>query len=260
MLQGCSESISSMYRFISSARLSKTDRNPWRTEPQSWRSIHCWGSVDRAQIVLRRRGVRDICQSVLRRRGCRGLRVRACPAAASRPPPCPYHAYSAAWMGGKTVSTAEGQKGMLGRGIRKGRPINLHIRSQCINSSSGESMNWLNTITSLAASKYIFCSWKKISLLTLQIINRPVVARAVLQSPLLLIHSYSRWSFHSESSRHCLSQTIRAVELKFWENVHPPPCVTCHVSHVTCHVSCVTQSVGASRWRVCYQRGLPRLV
>ena len=51
----------------------------------------------------------------------------------------------------------------------------------------------------------------------------------------------------------------------------------CHVSHVTCHVSCVTchmshviffffyvkkigQSGGASRWRVCYQRGLPRLV
>ena len=64
--------------------------------------------------------------------------------------------------------------------------------------------------------------------------------------------------------------------------------VTCHVSHVTCHVSPVTchmstkknwtfflfiylyffflckkkigKSGGASRWRVCYQRGLPRLV
>ena len=70
--------------------------------------------------------------------------------------------------------------------------------------------------------------------------------------------------------------------------------VTCHVSHVTCHMSHVTchlshvkifvltffiiiitrniyilffnplkknlQSGGASRWRVCYQRGLPRLV
>ena len=66
--------------------------------------------------------------------------------------------------------------------------------------------------------------------------------------------------------------------------------VTCHVSRVTCHVTCVTchvspvtckkkieekieekkfkkyhakkigQSGGASRWRVCYQRGLPRLV
>ena len=48
--------------------------------------------------------------------------------------------------------------------------------------------------------------------------------------------------------------------------------VTCHVSRVMCHVSHVTcnfnffflqnflQSGGASRWRVCYQQGLPRLV
>ena len=67
------------------------------------------------------------------------------------------------------------------------------------------------------------------------------------------------------------------------------PPQTCHMSHVTCHMSCVTshmsrvtchlshvifffyiliffyvkkngQSGGASRWRVCYQRGLPHLV
>ena len=58
-------------------------------------------------------------------------------------------------------------------------------------------------------------------------------------------------------------------------------CVTCHMSRVTCHVSRVTchmshvtchkkniyiyikkngKSGGASRLRVCYQRGLPRLV
>ena len=51
--------------------------------------------------------------------------------------------------------------------------------------------------------------------------------------------------------------------------------VTCHVSHVTCHMSRVTshmslffssffsffgQSGRAYWWRVCYQRGLPRLV
>ena len=60
--------------------------------------------------------------------------------------------------------------------------------------------------------------------------------------------------------------------------------VTCHVSPVTCHVSPVTsrekkitlflllkknyiylsekigQNGGASRWRVCFHRGLPRLV
>ena len=87
------------------------------------------------------------------------------------------------------------------------------------------------------------------------------------------------------------------MELKFWENVHPPKHVTCHMSHGTCHVSHVTchlshvtchlspvtchlspvtchmyfffnfslfflsykkigQSGGASRWRVCYQRGI----
>ena len=76
--------------------------------------------------------------------------------------------------------------------------------------------------------------------------------------------------------------------LKFLENVHPTLCVTCHVSPVMCHLSRVTchlshvniffffffftqkklenyplkkigQNGGASRWRVCYQRGLPRL-
>ena len=56
-------------------------------------------------------------------------------------------------------------------------------------------------------------------------------------------------------------------------------CVTCHVSRVTCHLSPVTchfflkhfniylyiyffyfkKNGGASWWRVCYQRGLPRL-
>ena len=39
------------------------------------------------------------------------------------------------------------------------------------------------------------------------------------------------------SSIHCLSQTVRARELKLWENVHPPPHVTCQVSGVRCRVS-----------------------
>ena len=49
------------------------------------------------------------------------------------------------------------------------------------------------------------------------------------------------------NQRSIKSQTRRARELKFWDNVHTPQqvtChmlhVTCHVSHVTCHVSCVT--------------------
>ena len=82
-----------------------------------------------------------------------------------------------------------------------------------------------------------------------------------------LCDSLSRWSFCSESSRHCLSKNVRVRELKFWENDHPPPCVTCHVSHVTCHIFIYFlffifggKSGGASWWSVCYQRGLRRLV
>ena len=69
------------------------------------------------------------------------------------------------------------------------------------------------------------------------------------------------------------SQTVRARELKFGENVHPRTCVTsqvshttCHVSHVTCHMSHVIchiffgQNDWGSQWRVCYQWGLPSLV
>ena len=39
-------------------------------------------------------------------------------------------------------------------------------------------------------------------------------------------------------------------------------CVTCHMSHVTCHMFFFffSQSGEASLWKVCYQRGLPRLV
>ena len=54
------------------------------------------------------------------------------------------------------------------------------------------------------------------------------------------IHSFKRWSFCSELSWHCLSQTVRAKELSFWENAHPPAHVTCQVSHVRCQVSHVT--------------------
>ena len=42
------------------------------------------------------------------------------------------------------------------------------------------------------------------------------------------------------SSKHSQSQTGRAKELKFWENVHPKLCVLCHVSFVMCLMSHVT--------------------
>ena len=47
----------------------------------------------------------------------------------------------------------------------------------------------------------------------------------------------SQSSFSSRYSQHHKSQTIRAKELTFWENVHPTPCVMCHLSPVTCYLS-----------------------
>ena len=115
-----------------------------------------------------------------------------------------------------------------------------------------------------------------------ELFNRTGVAGAVLQSPPSPTDSLIDWSFSSNTF-----QNGRARELKFWENVHPTlyemchvSCVRCHLSPVTCHVSPVTfqnicfkqnciikknplkywKSGEAWRWRVCYQRGLPRLV
>ena len=76
------------------------------------------------------------------------------------------------------------------------------------------------------------------------VFNRPGVAGAVLQTPLSLIESVSQfvsqWAFSSKSSKYCKSQSGRARELPFWENVYPPQHVTCHMSCVTCHMSHVT--------------------
>ena len=55
-----------------------------------------------------------------------------------------------------------------------------------------------------------------------------------------VIKSVSESSFVKISSTNLHSVTVRARELKFWEKVHFPPPVICHVSHVTCHVSRVT--------------------
>ena len=81
------------------------------------------------------------------------------------------------------------------------------------------------------------------------------------------------------SSKHSLSQTVRARKLTILDNVHHMShvtgpgshvtghvlCVTCHGSCVMCHVSHDTkkyygQRSGAIWWRVLYRRGLPLLI
>ena len=121
----------------------------------------------------------------------------------------------------------------------------------------------------------------------LLIINRPRVARAVLQTPSLLNNSLSESAFSSKYATNLHSQAVRTRELKFWENVYLPPPVRCHMTHVICDMSCVTwyispvtchmsvvtciiiylfylifffiESGETGWWRVCYQRGQPHL-
>ena len=83
--------------------------------------------------------------------------------------------------------------------------------------------------------------------------NRPGVAGKALQTPLSLIdwliHSF-RGPFSSKFSTYHYPQTVRAKEMKFWENVHTTPSVTCdvsqficHMSHIRCHMSCCNLNV-----------------
>ena len=76
-----------------------------------------------------------------------------------------------------------------------------------------------------------------------------------------VIDSLIRSSFCSESSRHCLCQTIRARELIFKKKCSPPTlchmsCVTRHMSNVPCQKSHVTCHVSQSFFF--YQQGLLR--
>ena len=97
----------------------------------------------------------------------------------------------------------------------------------------------------------IFTECKKLKyrflLLFIQVFNRPSVAVAVLQTPFLLINWLSESAFSSKFPANLHSQAVRARELKFWDNIHLPQhiichmsCVTCQMSFVTCHMSCVT--------------------
>ena len=73
----------------------------------------------------------------------------------------------------------------------------------------------------------------------------------VQQVVFLLFHCVLS-TFCSESLRHCKSQAVRSGELKFCENVHPLPYVTCLVSHFMCHMSGVRCPVSGVRWHVLY--------
>ena len=56
------------------------------------------------------------------------------------------------------------------------------------------------------------------------------------------INKLSDSSFSSKSSEHLQSQTVRARELRLWENVHITPLssVMCHMSRVPCHMWRIT--------------------
>ena len=104
------------------------------------------------------------------------------------------------------------------------------------------------------------------------IFNRPSVAGAVLQSPLLLTHWAILWFKYLPNTVNHKPEELDRRFIPYYVS-----CVMCHMSHVTCHVSHITSkfffhlkkklslkiigpSGGTSWWRVCYQRGLPRLV
>ena len=84
------------------------------------------------------------------------------------------------------------------------------------------------------------------------VINRPCIVTAVLQT----YPSFGDWVSNPFPTN--LQNTInpKPLELARDLNFIYTIFITCHVSCVTCH--CVTYQIGgASRWKVCYQRGLP---
>ena len=93
--------------------------------------------------------------------------------------------------------------------------------------------------------------------------NRPSVAGAVLQTLLCLIHSATKSSFVTMSSKHLQSQTIKARDMKFLEKVHHPLCVIYHMSGVRCHFFLLERK-RTMWWSYSFEglllAGLPRLV
>ena len=146
-------------------------------------------------------------------------------------------------------------------------------------------MKYIPTVYVFVPNKYYTVLQKKPYLkqiiigpgFSIQGINRPGVGEAVLQSP-LSINKVSH-PLVQISAKHCQSQTGKARELKFERMFIPNyvSCVMCKVTRVTCHfflfilkkniyiyfflsLNCFGKKCGATRWRVCYQRGLSRLV
>ena len=93
--------------------------------------------------------------------------------------------------------------------------------------------------------------------------------------PGMVCHFETNWTTgSSEWGSHTMCHTMCHVSYVICH----VSCVTCYLSHITCHLSHVNklifpflffkkkvlkqilQSGGASRWRICCQRGLPGLV
>ena len=99
-----------------------------------------------------------------------------------------------------------------------------------------DNLRWLILPKGVIMGNWGAIKVKILSNMAIGVFIRPGVAGAVLQTHLWLIKRLSH-PFVQTSSKHLLSQTIRARDLTFLHNVHHPLCVTWHVSYVTCHMS-----------------------
>ena len=88
-------------------------------------------------------------------------------------------------------------------------------------------------------SKKSFWSLKYLILLTFKV-KKQNKNRSCFSWTFHMESPFSEWSFSSKSSKDLHSQTVRARDLKFWEQVHCPPLVTCQMPYVMCHMSRVT--------------------
>ena len=75
------------------------------------------------------------------------------------------------------------------------------------------------------------CPWTRLSEANLPSKNSFYGGGPLIKSVILLFRIFQTLSIPNRKAR----------EMKFWENVHPPPCVTCHVSCVRYHMSRVTR-------------------